>query len=672
MKSLFLFACCLFSAGIVSAQTIVGTTPTNKNVILEELTGKTCGYCPDGHRRAKQLYDANPGRIVLLNIHTGGYAAGTPNYRTAWGDYVGGLFNVTGYPTGAVNRTDFGSGVMHSRGDWAANAGTVMGQASPANVGGAGTIDLGSRVLTVDVEAYYTAAGTGTSNKFHAIVTQDNIPGPQSGASGNPSAILPNGDYNHQHMVRHNLTPNAGDDITTLTATSLYTNQYTHTFPADINNITVNMEDLKVAVYVTEGASTGAVVTGAEANMTIQMPPNAHDVATSAGAFGSADYCANGTAWTPSFTAENRTANTITSIEAQYTVNGGAAVPVTMSGLSLANGQSTAVTFPAVALPAGSNDIVYSIVTLNGTDPDLLSSNNNGLEGTVAALTAAPTATTLTEDFQNANLPSGTFQYSQTLAGAIFENPDNLPEGRFGVFGENSSSIDVSNCIRAGFGFGDWNNASGAVVFDNIDLTNNAAPGLSFDYAHALFNAGSGDGALEIFISTDCGANWTSVWARSGTALATGAPISTGSFYPAPNTSDWAIANIDLTAYANQSSVAVKFAFSKGTSANHLYIDNINFDVLSSVTAIESVAALAIMPNPVRDIMNVEFSLEEADDLTIAIHNALGQQVQHVATENFVGANTISVNTSNLSAGVYFLNITSSKGIKTERFVVEK
>jgi hypothetical protein len=57
-------------------------------VVLEELTGINCQYCPDGHLRAKQIADANPGRVVLVNIHAGGYAtpgAGQPDLRTTAG-----------------------------------------------------------------------------------------------------------------------------------------------------------------------------------------------------------------------------------------------------------------------------------------------------------------------------------------------------------------------------------------------------------------------------------------------------------------------------------------------------------------------------------------------------------------------------------------------------------
>jgi hypothetical protein len=131
------------------------------------------------------------------------------------------------------------------------------------------------------------------------------------------------------------------------------------------------------------------------------------------------------------------------------------------------------------------------------------------------------------------------------------------------------------------------------------------------------------------------------------------------------------MANIDLSAYANQSSVSVKFGFSKGTSSNNLYVDNINFDMFTTVQLAASVESLTIAPNPVRGLMQLDFSVKENSRLDISIVNALGQQVQQVATNNYVGHNTLTVSTQGLSSGLYFLNIRSDKGTKTARFVVE-
>jgi len=459
LKSLFTLFSVAIGVQSVSAQTIVTTTPSNKNIILEELTGIHCGYCPDGHKKAQQLSDDNPGRVVVVNIHTGSYAApggAEPDFRTTWGDYVGGLFTVSGYPTGSVNRRSFLGKVMNNRGAWAGHAFTVLSESSPVNVGANANLDIGGRIATIDVEAYYTAAGTGTSNKMHVIMLQDNIPGPQSGGSSwNPTQVLPNGDYNHMHMFRHNITPNAGDNIATIAASTLYTNNYSYSIPNDYIGVTVNISDLHVAAFVAEGAAnTSPIVTGDYANLTFITPAGALDVATSNATYGSStDYCANGSSFTPSFTAENATPNTITSIKAQYTIDGGSPIYTTVTGLNLANGASTTISFPAVALPAGVSNLKYKVDSINGTDRDYVSSNNIGLSGYVGSLTASPTANGLSEDFETPVLgTTSTFEYSQQLPGALFVNPYSLTYDVFGIIKYNgTSSYSLSQCIQAGF-----------------------------------------------------------------------------------------------------------------------------------------------------------------------------------------------------------------------------
>ena len=56
----------------LKAQQYVSTEPANRNVILEEFTGRNCGYCTDGHRIANELMAAHPGRLWAINIHAGG------------------------------------------------------------------------------------------------------------------------------------------------------------------------------------------------------------------------------------------------------------------------------------------------------------------------------------------------------------------------------------------------------------------------------------------------------------------------------------------------------------------------------------------------------------------------------------------------------------------------
>ena len=78
MKKILLSAFVLVSF-LTFAQTNVSTTPENKNVVLEEYTGISCPYCPDGHAVAEGIKNNNPGDVMLINIHTGSFA--TPQGR---------------------------------------------------------------------------------------------------------------------------------------------------------------------------------------------------------------------------------------------------------------------------------------------------------------------------------------------------------------------------------------------------------------------------------------------------------------------------------------------------------------------------------------------------------------------------------------------------------------
>ena len=169
----------IFTLGVIltNAQTIVSTTPENKKIILEEFTGISCVYCPDGHSIGQALHNNFPNDIFLINIHTGSYATpqgpGT-DFNTTFGAAIAGQSGLTGYPAGTVNRNQFamtqGGGTAMSRGDWGSASTQLLAQPSPANVGLLANIDMATNILTVEVEVYYTTNGFGVvapfSNKY--------------------------------------------------------------------------------------------------------------------------------------------------------------------------------------------------------------------------------------------------------------------------------------------------------------------------------------------------------------------------------------------------------------------------------------------------------------------------------------------------------------------------
>ena len=104
-KFTFVVMALLALAFNVKAQQYVSTEPANRNVILEEFTGRNCGYCPDGHLIANQIMTNNPGRVWAINVHSGGYAPTSyPNFNTSVSASILGGFSVDGFPSDGLAR----------------------------------------------------------------------------------------------------------------------------------------------------------------------------------------------------------------------------------------------------------------------------------------------------------------------------------------------------------------------------------------------------------------------------------------------------------------------------------------------------------------------------------------------------------------------------------------
>ncbi len=230
-----------------SAQTLVTTDPTNKNIILEEYTGIHCVYCPEGHTIAQAILDNNPGRAVAIAIHQGSFAtpdAGDPDYRTNFGNALASQAGVNSYPSGTVNRHVFiGSKTGMSRGDWTPSGNIILDQPSPVNVGIESSFNSTTRELTVHVELFYTSNSATSSNFINVALLQDHIFGPQTGGGSN---------YEHMHMLRHLITGQWGDEVTTTTQGSFVDKTYTYIIPDNYLSIPCIPENCQVAVFVAQ------------------------------------------------------------------------------------------------------------------------------------------------------------------------------------------------------------------------------------------------------------------------------------------------------------------------------------------------------------------------------------------------------------------------------------
>ncbi len=368
MKKIVLSLFGLLAAVAVSAQTpqFVSTDPSNKNVVIEEYTGINCGYCPDGHRIVKEYEEANPGRVFGINVHAGGYAA---MYTTQWGNALMNQTGLQGFPSGTVNRHVFsGSVTALGRGEFVSAGNQILAQQSFVNVAAQASIDATARVMTVNVEAYYTAAAETSTNKLNVVLVQDSIIGPQSGASGNPSQVTSDGQYIHMSMLRDMITGQWGDDITApegssvIPAGTLIQRTYTYNIPGSISDELVKLGHLRLVVFVARDQQ--EIYTGSECTPTVTNLPQLAAMSTTMSAAGM-----NGCNDLASLALKvyNTGATTITSMQIAYGSAISGEQTFDWTG-SITTDEEVFVELPSVAVTVGQNTNVFAkIVSINGT-----------------------------------------------------------------------------------------------------------------------------------------------------------------------------------------------------------------------------------------------------------------------------------------------------------------
>lgn len=367
----------IFTAGLATtamAQLPASTSAQTKVAVLEEFTGINCQFCPDGHKIANQIKAANaPGKVVLVNIHTGGFAnpsAGQPDYRTPEGAAILGIpgMGLTGYPQGSMNRSVFtGTAIAQNRGSWTASANSVLTQTSYVNVACQATLDVNTRVITVDAQAYYTASSPTANNFLTIALLENDVVGPQTaGATWNPTQTNPDGSYNHQHMLRKILTPTFGSTVSTTSVGNTYNTTVSYTVPAlygagSATNA-CNIGNLEVVAFISENPQT-KIISGAIGPIQFTGIANNLDAGVSNLKVDNV-LCAGIT--TPEFKFTNFGSNPLTNVVVSYNVNGGAAQTHTWTGNCTSFQQKTVILPTLNFTPLSNNTLNINVISTNG------------------------------------------------------------------------------------------------------------------------------------------------------------------------------------------------------------------------------------------------------------------------------------------------------------------
>lgn len=243
----------------LKAQQFVSTTPANRNVIIEDLTGRNCGYCPIAHRVMHEIMEDHPDRAWGIAIHsTGGLSpTSNPNLNTTVSGTISGAFPHDGIPSGLFNRNSANAnGINESGSTWKNAVNQLLAQPAECNVAGIVIVNPITRKATINVEVYYTGNSTVNENFLTIAMLQDSIIGSQADYGNyNPGGWVASGQYAHMHVLRDIITPTWGDGISPTTQGTLITRTYEYQIPETIgspNGVAVNLNHISFLAWVAE------------------------------------------------------------------------------------------------------------------------------------------------------------------------------------------------------------------------------------------------------------------------------------------------------------------------------------------------------------------------------------------------------------------------------------
>ena len=630
---------CLFS---------VAAFGQNRLVLVEHFTQASCGPCASQNPALKTLLDANATKVVALKYQTSWPGvdpmnAANPTEAAARVQY----YNVTGVPNSVMDGSGPGSpGTIVTT----STINNRYNTAAPLNISashqwtaGYDSIQIG--VFVANAGTATVASGAAGSLKLHVAVIEEEV--------NYPSAPGSNGETNFYQVMRK-MVPDASGTTMADSWTAGQTQMFV--FKVAAPSYLANLNKVAVVAFIQDNSNKSVLNASRTTAQTIAGLP---DIGVNAFTAATPGLC-NGTT-TPMVTIKNEGSLAITSASVAYAINGGTPVTQNWTG-SLSAGATAVVTFPQVTLPAGTNSLVATVSSPNGTG-DVNGMNNMSAPLIAAVLNNTATPAPYSEGMESTSfnsIPAGHVLLYNTATKPLVTvvskaQVNGLPQ-ELGGYGQSTKSLMVDF-------FTMQSGAQASIITPKVSgITANHK--LYFNHAYASY-AGEADG-LKIFVSSNCGTTWTNVFDKSGTALAT-APNATSRFFPQPT--QWYPNTISLSQFAGQELI-VKFECNSAYG-NNLWLDNFWINTAALGEEEIQAAQAKLYPNPARDAVKVSLQVSEAGEALVEVISLNGQTVIAQTASVEAGMQSIDLNVADLANGVYTVKIALNDRVETLRFTVQ-
>ncbi len=189
---------------------------------------------------------------------------------------------------------------------------------------------------------------------------------------------------------------------------------------------------------------------------------------------------------------------------------------------------------------------------------------------------------------------------------------------------------------------------------------------LSFRHAYAKRHTTVTD-SLIIYISNDCGDNWTRLdqFGENGDGNFATHELMTDPFVPAV-ADDWCLSGwgascnvIDLSAWAGQNNIQIAFE-SYNHFGNNLYIDQVHVGLLLDISENNpDFDQIQVFPNPSSGVFNLW--IPRSDVISeISVFNLQGVEILKAAVEKTETGGNIQLDLSKFIKGVYFIRVSTN------------
>lgn len=311
----------------------------------------------------------------------------------------------------------------------------------------------------------------------------------------------------------------------------------------------------------------------------------------------------------------------------------------------------------------GSYSVSLTASGSNGTDIETKNSYINIFNG-LGGLTVP-----FSYDFEGSGLPTNLTVINDELDTVLWKHNPTL-----GANGTNKC-IYINN-------FPDSTNYGNRDYFETpyFDFTGTTGLNFSYYYAYAKRYATQAD-SFKLQYSLDCGGSWNNVAGIPNlNAMATNSGGTLTTTF-VPNASQWKLVNLPsglLTILNNKPSVKFRFFFKSDyyvNGSNNVYVDQINIigNITTGISDFENMIGFKMYPNPSSNDVLFEMKAISDKDLKLSVIDVMGRCLiiktfkLSEGTELYFKLNS----EINLSAGIYFVNVSVDNKQFTKKLIIE-